>query len=86
MSTSVNYDNEKADPFLAEAALILADKSGLMWELLDAVASPTMDASGTEGMAHHEGNEGELRKVEGLCQGPPPSTALSCLRYSFGPR
>ena len=48
---NVNYNNEEADRFLAEAAIILADEPGPMPELLDSVASPTMDAVGTEGMA-----------------------------------
>ena len=79
---SVKYNNEEADRLLAEAALILADEPGLTPELLDTVASPTMDAGGMEGMAPHEGSEGELRKGEGLCQGPPSSIALTCLRYT----
>ena len=83
---SVNYNNEEDDCFLAEAALILADEPGLIPELLDAVAFPTMDAGGTEGMAPHEGSEGELWRGEGLCQGPPPSIALTYLCYSLGHR
>ena len=59
---STDYDNEETDRFLVEAAIILADKTGLMPDLLDAVASPTLDAAGTEG--------------KGLCQGLPHGIAL----------
>ena len=62
---------------MAEAAIILADEPGPTLELLDAVASPIVDAIGMEGMAPHEWNEGKLRRGEGLCQEPPPSIALS---------
>ena len=70
---SINYNNKEAEHFLVEAAIILADKPGLTPELLDAVASPTMDAWGTEGIAPHEGSEVELQRGEGLCQLGPPS-------------
>ena len=49
----------------------MAEEPGPTPERLDAVASPTMDAWGTEGMAPREGSEGELQRRDGLCQGPP---------------
>ena len=73
---SINYNNEEADRFLAEAALILADEPGPTLELLNTVASPTMDAGGTEEMAPHEGSEGEPRRGEGFARGP--LLALHC--------
>ena len=41
---NVNYDNEEADCFLVEAAIILAYDPGPMPKLLHSVSSPTMDA------------------------------------------
>ena len=67
---SVDYDDEKADRMLAEAEIIVADEPGPMPELLDAVASPTVDALGTEGMTPHEGSKGELGRERAFCQGP----------------
>ena len=85
MSMSVHYDDEEADRFWEEADIILADEPGPTPELLDAVASPTVDAIGTEGMTPCEGSKGELRRGDGLCQGPPPSIALctTCRTSSF---
>ena len=62
---SVNHDNEKADHFLVKAAIILADEPGPTPELLDAVASPTVDAIGTKGMAPCEGSGGERAFARG---------------------
>ena len=73
---SANYDNKEADRFLAEAAIILPDEPGPTLELLDAVAPPTVNTVGTEGMAPCEGSEGKLQRGEGVCQRPPPSIAL----------
>ena len=40
-------------------------------ELLGAAETPTFEAAkSTAGMAPHEGSDGELRRGEGLCQGP----------------
>ena len=71
--SSVEYDDEETDRIFAEAALLVPDEPAPTPELLDAVPTPTRDASGgTEGMAAQEGSERELRRGEGLCQGPSP--------------
>ena len=74
---SVDYNDEETGHTLVEADIVIADEPRLTLKILDAFASPTKDARGTERMAPCEGSEGELRRGEDLCQGPPPSISQS---------
>ena len=62
---SVDYDDEEADRILAAADVIIADEPRPTPEILDAVASSTKDAGGTEGMAPREDSGGERAFARG---------------------
>ena len=81
---SLEYDDEEMDPLLAEADdidFVGESRPCTSSELLGAAEIPTLEAvNSTAGMAPREGSDGELRRGEGLCQGP--SLVISDGRFS----
>ena len=71
---SLKYDDEEMDRLLAAADdmdFIGESQPRTSPELLGAAETPTFEvAKSTAVMAPREGSDGELRKGEGLCQGP----------------
>ena len=81
---SLEYDEEETDHLLAVADdidFVGESQPRTSPELLGAAETPTFEATkSTAGMAPHEGSDGELRRGEGLCQGP--SFVISDRRFS----
>ena len=81
---SLEYDDEETDRLLAAADdldFIGESHPRTSPELLGAAETPTFEAAkSTAGMARREGSDGELRRGEGLCQGP--SLVISDGRFS----
>ena len=81
---SLEYDDEEMDRLLAAADdmdFIGESQPRTSLELLGAAETPTFEAAkSTAGMAPREGSDRELRKGEGLCQGP--SLLISDGRFS----
>ena len=81
---SLEYDDEETDHLLAVADdidFVGESQPRTSPELLGAAETPTFEAAkSTAGMAHTEGGDGELRRGEGLFQGP--SLVISDGRFS----
>ena len=71
---SLEYDDEETDRLLAAADdidIVGESQPRTSPELLGTAETPTLEAAkNTAGMAPREESDGELRRGEGLCQGP----------------
>ena len=81
---SLEYDDEETDRLLAVADdidFVGESQPRTSPELLHTAETPTFEAAkSTAGMAPCEGSDEELRRVDGLCQGP--SLVISDGRFS----